>query len=180
MQYRELPPTDIHRIAAINRAERITGEYIVTPDDTGLGLIARFQTIDPPLASPPWSEAGIARRIAAWQPHLDAGGWLYGAFDGERFAGFVILGPPQRDQSAEIVALFIDQDYRRQGIGATLMRWAEAKARGQGITALFLYANRTISSANFYRKMGFQITGLVAHHIVASLPGDLIMARRLP
>ncbi|MCA9982713.1 MAG: GNAT family N-acetyltransferase [Anaerolineales bacterium] len=179
MEYRELPPTDIDRIGEINRAELITGQYIVEPDKTGLGLVARLQTIDPPLQSPAWSEAGTARRITDWRPHLDAGGWLYGAFDGDRFAGFIILGPAHADHSAEIVALFIDRDYRRQGIGQVLMNWAEGKARKEGIKAIFLYANPTLSSANFYRKMGYQITGLIAHHIVASLPGDITMAKRL-
>jgi GNAT superfamily N-acetyltransferase len=91
----------------------------------------------------------------------------------------VILGPKLADGSAEIVALFVDRDHRRKGIGGDLMAWAHVRARVMGANALFLYSNPTESSVEFYLRSGFAITGLISSEIVPGLPGDIVMAKRL-
>ena len=77
------------------------------------------------------------------------------------------------------MALFVDKDHRRRGIAGTLMSWSEQKAVELEITSLFLYSNPTGSSAGFYMNAGFSIVGLVSKEIVKSLPGDIVMAKRL-
>ena len=178
MEYREMLPAEISRIGEVNREEMIDAEYVAEPDGSGLGIITRLRRFASPKLNPAWGKAGTDQRIDAWKPALDQGGCMYGAFHADRLIGFIILGPARSEHSAEIVALFIDRDFRRQGIGAELMKWAEQKALNLGIEALYLYANPTVSSASFYMKMGFQITGLISKHIVANLPGDILMAKR--
>ncbi len=141
--------------------------------------MSRLRQLDTPRTNPAWGEKGTEGRIRDWKPFLDKGGVLLGSFDSDRLAGFVILGPAKRDRSAEVVALFIDRDYRRRGIGAELMSRIEQKALARGIETLYLYSNPTVSSASFYLKTGFQITGLVSKQIVRSLSGDIIMAKRI-
>lgn len=179
MKFREMVSTEINRIGEVNREEWIDAEYVAQPDGSGFGIVTQLQRLEPPRRNPPWGGAGTKQRIKAWKPALDLGGLMYGAFHEQRLVGFVILNPSQRKRSAEIVAFFVDREHRRTGIGARLMQWAEEQCRHWEIEALFLYANPTISSVNFYRKHGFQITGLTAKHIVNDLPGDIVMAKRI-
>ena len=177
--YRELVVEDIYLIAEVNREERIEAEYVAEPDATGFGIVTRLRHFDSPKFNPAWGKEGTDNRIKAWKPHLEEGGFMYGAFRAERLVGFIVLGSKRRDGAGEIVALFVDRDFRERGIATQLMSWAEKKASDTGMDALFLYSNPTLSSVSFYRKMGFQISGLIAKHIVSDLSGDIVMAKML-
>ena len=177
--YRELAVEDICRIGEVNREELIEAEYVAEPDGSGFGIVTSLRHFDPPKFNPAWGREGTDNRIKAWKPHLERGGFLYGAFSSERLIGFIILSSKRRDCSGEIVALFVDRDFRKQGIATQLMTWAEMKASDNGIEALFLYSNPTVSSASFYLNMGFQISGLIAKQIVRDLSGDIVMAKEL-
>ncbi|MHC5079631.1 MAG: GNAT family N-acetyltransferase [Planctomycetota bacterium] len=179
MEYREMAPEEIRRIGEVNREEWIEGHYVTRGDGTGFGLKTELVPFEPPKHRPPWSPRGVEARIQDWKPHLDRGGVLYGAFEEKRLIAFVLLGPRRADGSAEIVALFVDKDHRRKGIGASLMTWAEAKAIERDIRALVAYSNPTASAANFYLKWGFQIAGLVSKAIVKALHGDIVMVKAL-
>jgi GNAT superfamily N-acetyltransferase len=77
------------------------------------------------------------------------------------------------------VALFVDRNVRRQGVGEALMEWAERIGAGRGVTALFAHSNPTASAARFYMKRGFEIVGLTSKEIVRSLSGDITLAKRI-
>ena len=179
MDYREMAPEEISRIGEVDRAESIAGSFVVTRDETGLGLRAEFVTFKKPRPVRPWDESGIESRINDWKPHLERGGLLYGAFEADRLAGFVLLGPRLRDASAEVVALFVDSSHRRRGVGGELMAWAEDKAHELSVSALFLHSNPTESASRFYLKAGFEIVGLISKELVRELSGDITMAKRL-
>jgi len=112
-------PEEIARIGEVNREEIVEGIYRPGPDDSGLGIIARYEVLEKPEKLSHWSEAGTEGRIKSWKPALDNGGAMYGAFEGDTFAGFIILSPPRNDASAEVVALFIDKHFRRKGVGVS-------------------------------------------------------------
>ncbi len=59
------------------------------------------------------------------------------------------------------------------------MAWAHQKASALGMKSLFLYSNPTESSVGFYMYSGFEIVGLISKEVVESLPGDVVMAKRL-
>jgi GNAT superfamily N-acetyltransferase len=179
MKYREMRVEEISRIGEVNREELVMAEYVSTPDPSGFGLRTTRVEIPSPTETPHWSEQGIEGRINDWKPSVERGGFFYGAFDEERLAGFVILGPKRWDDSGEIVALFVDRKHRRHGVAGELMGKAEAVARERGISSMFLYSNPTESSVGFYLKSGYRIVGLISKEIVRSLPGDIVMAKRL-
>lgn len=179
MQYREMNPEELFRIGEVNRSEKVIAEYIPQPDTTGFGLVAVCTPHHPPQSIPPWGKEGVESRAADWKKQVDRGGFLYGAFDNGRLVGFALLGPIRSDDSIELVALFVDADYRRTGIGTMLMNQVEERALAMGADAMFLYANPTVSSVDFYQKSGFQIIGLISKTIVKSLPGDIVMAKKL-
>jgi GNAT superfamily N-acetyltransferase len=179
MNYREMAPEEISRIGEVDRAESIAGSFVVTRDETGFGLKADFVAFEKPIPVPSWDESGVEHRVNLWKPHLEGGGLLYGAFGADRLVGFVLLGPRRRDASAEVVALFVDNSYRQQGVGDAVMAWAENKARELEISALFVHSNPAESASRFYLKVGFEIVGLISKEIVRGLSGDITMAKRL-
>jgi len=179
VDYRLMELSEISRLGEVNREEQIQGIYVVRGTASGFGLTVELRKKKPPVYLRAWSAEGLKARINTWGSHLEEGGWLYGAFLGERLVGFIILGRNLRDRSAEIIALFVDRDHRRLRIGQKLMHWAEDKARETGIISLFLYSNPTESSAGFYLKNRFKIVGLISKEIVKSLPGDIVMAKRI-
>ena len=180
LAYRKMQTGEIYRIGEVNREEIVLAEYVVQRDDTRFGLAARKIRRPAPLKIAPWSKDGIQKRVTGWKPALEDGGLMYGAFDVQKLVGFVILGPKKPDRSGEIIALFIDRDYRRQGIAGELLAWAERKALALGMESLYVYANPTESSLSFYLKNSFEIVGLISKEIVGSLPGDIVMAKILP
>jgi len=174
-----MSPEEISRIGEVNREEQLEVEYVPKADGSGFGLTIERVERDQPRTIPPWSEQGVKARTNAWKKHLDNGGFLYGAFDRERLTGFILLGAKKADHSAEVVALFVDQDYRRSGIGQALMGWAEEKSLSLGVQSLYVYANPTGSAVDFYRRAGFEVAGLISKEVVISLPRDIILAKQL-
>jgi GNAT superfamily N-acetyltransferase len=65
-------------------------------------------------------EHSVHRRVNAWQPILDRGGALVGAFDTETLVGFAIYQPHLAQGMANLSALYVGRSYRRKGIGALL------------------------------------------------------------
>jgi GNAT superfamily N-acetyltransferase len=177
VEFREMLVDEIARIGEVNREESIRAAFVVESDGSGFGLVARRVEKSPPLEVPPWGEPGTQIRVNKWRPGLERGGSMYGAFSKDRLVGFVILGPRQQDGSGEVVALFVDKDYRRAGIAKKLMAWVYEKARALEINALFLYSNPTGSAVGFYLNEEFEIVSLTSKTIVSSLPGDIGMAK---
>lgn len=176
---REMKPEEIVRIAEVNRSEQVKALYLAERQDDGFTLCLRREPKDPPISTPHWDEKGVKHRINLWRPELDKGGTMLGAFDEDRLAGFAILGPKRRDNSAQVAAMFVDSRYRRTGIGSLLKRELEKKAREAGITALYLYSNPTESSVNFYLKHGYKIISIVDKTLISHLPWDVVMAKEL-
>jgi hypothetical protein len=77
--------SELDRIGEIDRSEHVTEEYSYRD-----GSLER-RSVD--IAVPSWSPSGagehsVRGRLAAWQPILERGGTLIGAFDADTLAGF--------------------------------------------------------------------------------------------
>jgi GNAT superfamily N-acetyltransferase len=59
---------------------------------------------------------------------------------------------PNHDVSPWLAGLFVASEYRRQGIGALLVRAIEEQAKLRGFSRLYLY---TISAKGFYERLGW-------------------------
>jgi GNAT superfamily N-acetyltransferase len=64
----------------------------------------------------------------------------------------------EKPPEAVVQSLVIDSDHRGKGIGAVLMRAAEAWAQGRGLasTALYTRVDRSASRA-FYERLGYRL-----------------------
>lgn len=178
MTIQERPTLDAALMRQVDRSERVAVLYRARPLAAKLGLQLHPVPQEPPLLIPAWSDQGIARRIANWQPKLN-GGTLLVAVQGESALGFGILGPTHEDGSAEVCALFVSAAARQLGVGTILFDRLEARAKEQGATSLLVYANPTGSAVDFYCKNGCQIIGLADKRIVSHLPWDVVFAKEI-
>lgn len=181
MAFRILPisPKDIERIKEVDCSQKVKAVYRAESSAKGLGLTLKRRAQNPPIEIPAWGKLGIRYRIERWRPQLEKGGLMVGAFEGERFVGFAILGPTYKDGSAELVALFIHADYRGSGIGASLMGEVESVADARGVKVLYVYSKPTGASVEFLIKHGFKVIGLLDKTRVVHLPWDIVFLKNL-
>jgi GNAT superfamily N-acetyltransferase len=67
----------------------------------------------------------------------------------------------ETDRQAEIGGLVVDRAHRRQGVGRSLMAWAEDWARARGCVAVQLRSNvERQETPSFYENIGYHQTKL--------------------
>nr|WP_262908347.1 GNAT family N-acetyltransferase [Chryseobacterium sp. X308] len=85
----------------------------------------------------------------------------FGAFVNEELAGWIICEHRTWNNSFYIESILVDEKYRRQGIGIMLIKNAIKEARRLNCRVIELETQNTNYPAiQFYRRMGFNITGL--------------------
>ncbi|MGR3856440.1 GNAT family N-acetyltransferase [Chryseobacterium indologenes] len=85
----------------------------------------------------------------------------FGAFVNEELAGWIICEHRTWNNSFYIENILVDEKHRRQGIGIILIKNAIKEARRLNCRVIELETQNTNYPAiQFYRRMGFNITGL--------------------
>jgi ribosomal protein S18 acetylase RimI-like enzyme len=84
----------------------------------------------------------------------------FGAFDNNELIGWIICEQRTWNNSFYIENILVDEKYRRQGTGIMLIKNAIKEARRLGCRVIELETQNTNYPAiQFYRRMGFNITG---------------------
>jgi len=169
---RRMQPSEIDRIGEIDRSEHVTQEYSYRRGS----LEAR--SVD--VAVPTWSRSGdhehsVQGRVDAWQPILDRGGTLVGAFDADVLAGFAIYSPHLAEGLGNLAVLHVSRSHRREGIGSLLTGEVARLARADGARRLYVSATPTVSTVKFYRSLGFEPTDDPNEALFALEPDDIHM-----
>lgn len=89
------------------------------------------------------------------------------ARDGAGIAGTVQLQPawaPNQPHRAEVVKLLVHRRARRQGVGETLMRAIEERARGLGFTLLTLDTKAGDAGHRLYVRLGWTELGEIPNY----------------
>ncbi len=95
-----------------------------------------------------------AARRRAWLDHILQNGINLVAFADDRVVGHVALMPA--DRQAEM-ALFVQQDFRRQGVATALVEAAAEVARAQGLRHFWvLISSNNYPARTALRKFGFR------------------------
>jgi [ribosomal protein S18]-alanine N-acetyltransferase len=100
------------------------------------------------------------------------------AGENKEVTGF-ILGHRTREDAGHIVTLDVDAQYRRVGLGSTLMEAVENRFRSAGCeSALLEVAVNNDAALKFYKKHGYSVLKTLRRYYPGGLDG-LLMGKRL-
>jgi GNAT superfamily N-acetyltransferase len=148
-----LPRDGLERFREIDRSEEITVHY--TQAGTSLEATAVHDVVP---TFPTEGPHSVAELVEEWQPVVDAGGVLLGAFDDGALAGIALLGAEVAPGVRQVGLLFVSRPYRRRGIAGALMTELELVARDAGATGLYVSSVPSDSAVGFYLARGFELT----------------------
>ncbi len=168
--------SEVHRIAEIDRSEHVTREYSYRG-----GALAQRE-VD--VRVPNWSRTGaddhsVEGKVRAWQPILERGGTLIGAFEAEALAGFAIYRPRLMDDMGNLSVLHVSRNHRRKGVASRLAEEVARLARADGALRLYVSATPSGSAVAFYRSHGFEPTDQPDEALFALEPDDIHMIKVL-
>lgn len=103
----------------------------------------------------------------------------YGAYDGDRVVGFVMLDKKLHTGRLIVDSFQVSQDHRRHGIGRALFAKAVEEGRRLGAKALYVSACCSKETIAFYRAMGCVLTQNVIPSLAEDEPWDLQLERSL-
>lgn len=104
-----------------------------------------------------WSEADYQTLILCLRNTLETGGFVQGAFCGDRLKGFVSVESGLfggENKYLDLSSLHVSEDMRRAGIGRELFLAARDWAGKQGAKKLYVSAHSAVESQAFYKAMG--------------------------
>jgi len=174
---RPMEADEINRLGEIDRTEHITVDYRY--EDGAL------KEVEVDFKVPPWYAEGdgghsIRKKINAWRPYLEKdGGLMFGAFDGERLVGLVILRPRLTKDMAELAVLHISHGYRDKGIGTRLTEKVCSLASEMGATSIYVSASQTKTTVDFYMRRGFELAKVLNRELYEREPDDIHMVKEL-
>jgi GNAT superfamily N-acetyltransferase len=151
---RALPSNDLHRFSEIDRSE-VNG---IRYRQNGTDLLPQPMGENIPNFSAEGKHHSVAELISTWQPVIDSGGVLLGAFDGDTLAGIGLLGPEPEPSILQVGLLYVDRANRRRGVAGALLKEMERLARQRPADALYVSSSPTESAVGFYLAHGFRPT----------------------
>lgn len=120
------------------------------------------------IADPSWvTDRPLAERAAEWSRYAGGAGvpmWV--ADDAGDVVGEIAAGQTRDDDApagtGEVVAMYVDPDRQREGIGRALMARALEELRAAGFTRVTLWTlGESAQSTAFYEALGFRRDGAV-------------------
>ncbi|HEX5672319.1 MAG TPA: GNAT family N-acetyltransferase [Acidimicrobiia bacterium] len=164
----------LRRFAEIDRSEDVRIHYRMAGEE----LVAE-EVVDPvPNFFAEGEHHSVQQLVHEWQPVIDAGGMLLGAFDEDRLAGIALLGDEVAPGVHQLALLFVSRPYRRSGVASILMDEVERLAVNRNATAIYVSSVPSDSAVGFYRSRGFELTDPLPD-LWAREPDDIHMVRVL-
>lgn len=165
---------DVDHLAHIDRSEWI--EQICRIEDGQESWIETGQEC------PAWDAIQLEELQSRLCSELENGGVAMGAYDGDRLAGFGLLGHrrigPQND-TLPIDLMYVGRPYRRRGIGTRLMQLLSREASARHAKFLYISSTESSSAVGFYRSLGSENTMEPDPEMLRKEPFDIHMVRPL-
>lgn len=172
--FRKLGLDDIDHLAHIDRSEKIER---VCRLDNGQEIWTESG-----YECPSWNEQQLQEFQLRFRSELEHGGSAVGGYDGDRLAGFGLLGHrllgPKLD-TLPIDLMYVSRPYRRRGMGTRLMQLLSREAAARGAKSLYISSTESSSAVGFYRSLGSENTAEPDPDMLAKEPLDIHMVRPL-
>jgi GNAT superfamily N-acetyltransferase len=165
----QLPKGGLVRFREIDRSEKATLHY----RQIGRRLVSELVKD----SIPDFFEEGphsVAELVARWQPVVDEGGMLLGAFADGDLVGIALLGGEVAPRVRQLALLFVSRAHRRRGVAGSLTDAMGELARASGAEALYVSSVPTDSAVGFYLARGFRPTEPLPE-LYAEEPDDIHM-----
>lgn len=126
--------------------------------------------------SEPWltlrrSSNHLLRAIT--NPELEA----FVALEGNTVVGMVLLNMHGACRGY-IQALWVEQAWRRNGIGARLMEWSEQYIFRRSPNVFLCVSSFNVDAQRFYRRLGYETIGVLKEYLTAEYD-EILMRKRL-
>ncbi|MHA2227175.1 MAG: GNAT family N-acetyltransferase [Candidatus Hodarchaeales archaeon] len=170
MEYRQLIKEEINRIAEIDRSEVI--DYIYYLRNGKLALVKEYWNLQR------WNEEQIQKHSDSLLRIFNRGGYLLGAFDNSKVAGIIVLDNEfigRHSDQLNLAGLWISKQYRRKGVGKTLVELVKNKAREMGAKKLYVSATPSQNTVIFYLNRGFKLAEEINEYLFELEPEDIHM-----
>lgn len=162
------------KLAEIDRSESI--DKIYTWNEGTLS------TIEMHCESSGWDPVALKEMQERFTFELERGGTGVGAFKDEKLVGFGVLGHAflgvEQDQ-LQIDLLYVSRNFRKQGIGKTILNMLSGEAKNRGAKALYISSTETRSAVSFYMGNGAAVTDMVDEVLFKKEPKDIHMVKKL-
>ncbi len=169
IDYRQMELSEIGRIAEIDRTEYVTKAY--RQNGAELNLINVEWDIGQ------WS---AQEQLNEWDKYLKNDCVLWGAFDGDLLAGFCGYKPNIAPGMGLLALMYVSASHRRQGIGRKLTKMVVDYGKGKKITSLYVTAEHTKGTVDFYRSLGFRPADRPLPELLQMEPDDIHMLMEFP
>ena len=138
--------------------------------------VYRLQNGNLTLVYNPFTEDWDAARLTEKAEEILSGKYItYGAFEGNRVVGEIMLVPGLNKGRLIIDSFHVSRDYRRHGIGRALFEAARQEALKMGAQALYASCCSSEETINFYSAMGFRLSSDPIPSLAEAEPYDLQM-----
>ncbi|MFX1518010.1 MAG: GNAT family N-acetyltransferase [Promethearchaeota archaeon] len=170
MEYRLLKKNELNRLCEIDRTETI--EHIYYHKQGRLKLVKEFYQI------PKWSLDQVQEHISTLNDIGRKGGVIFGAFDGSALVGIISLKNEfigrNKDQ-LNLSGLWVSKNYRKLGVGKTLVELVKKKAKELGAKKLYVSATPSENTVHFYMNRGFTLAKEINEKLYELEPEDIHM-----
>ena len=88
--------------------------------------------------------------------------------------------PPADPKAMELRRMYVDPDFHRQGVGQSLLKFAEAECRARGVYQLELSTSELhIVALSLYKKAGFHLVREQSVEIAGGSARTFYLAKQL-
>jgi GNAT superfamily N-acetyltransferase len=165
-----LPRDGLERFREIDRSEEVVTHY----RQVGTRLVSKPVHDSVPNFFVEGDAHSVPELVETWQPVVDAGGVLLGAFEDGQLTGIALLGGEVAAGVRQIALLYVSRPYRGHGVATALMDEMERLARKEDAGALYVSSVPTGSAVGFYLSRGFRPTDPLPE-LFAKEPDDIHM-----
>lgn len=174
--YRWMSPSEINRIAEIDRSELVRVGYVLQS-----GRLEKISVDwDVPGFYSIWEgNHSVYEQLRFVETHLRAGGMMIGGFYNQTMVGVGVVTPNIRPGVAQLAYLHVSNGFRRQGIGTSLVQAMIEVALQLGASSMYVSATPSGSAIGFYSSCGFVPVAQPVPELYELEPEDIHMIKDL-
>ena len=116
--------------------------------------------------------------ISSLQDIYDRGGTIFGAFNGSKIVGVIALDNEfigMNKNQLNLAGLWVENQYRKMGVGKALVELVKNKAREMGAKKLYVSATPSRNTVKFYMNRDFRLAKEINEKLFELEPEDIHM-----